>query len=308
MNTIDRYLFRAVLLNVLLVLLILMALDRLFVFVRKHDDIGQDGYGFSQLLINIALGIPNSVYEMMSPAALLGALLGMGALANNSELVVIRSVGMSMLRIARPLILLGVLLAGVVFSLGEWVIPHSEQYASRLRLNAASHEGGAIEGVSGLWLREGERFINLQKIQPGLNLRGVNIYEYQGNALQKQVRAASASYHPGKGWQLKKVTNTRFVKGELFVENQPFQWQDTLLNPDILRALSLSPEMLSANELYENVRYLKQNKLQSSSYELAFWSKFSVPVSSVVMFLIALPFVFGSQRVSGGGQRILLVV
>lgn len=305
MNTIDRYLAKVVLLNTVLVLLILVALDRLFAFVRQLDDIGQDGYDFNQLVLNIALRIPNSVYEMMSTAVLLGALLGLGALANNSELIVIRSVGMSLVRIARPLVFVGIVLATAVFSLGEWVVPQSEAYASRLRLNTAA-QGISIKGASGLWLREGERFINVQRVLPGLNLRGVNIYEYRGNTLLKLVRANSANYHPEKGWQLKQVETSRFEEGELFVEQYASQQQRTLLNPDVLHALSLQPEMLSASELYENVRYLKQNQLQSSTYELAFWSKLSVPVSSIVMFLIALPFVFGSQRVSSGGQRIFV--
>ncbi len=305
MNTIDRYLARCVLQSIVLVLLVLVALERLFAFVSQLDDIDESGYNINELLINIALNIPGSVYDMAATATLLGALLGLGALAKNSELIVVRSIGMSLSRIARPLIVVGIATAFAVFSIGEWLVPQSEEYANRLRLLAMSKEM-SIEGGSGLWLREAGRFINVQRILPGFNLRGVSVYEYERNSLVKLVRAGSAYYDENAGWQLTQVETTRFVNGELIVDHSASQRQPVLLNPEMLRSLSLRPEMLSASELYENVRYLKDNQLQTATYELALWSKFSVPVSTIAMFLIALPFALGSQRNASGGQRIFV--
>ena len=305
MNTIDRYLARAVLLSIGLVLMILVALERLIAFVGQLDDINDDGYRIQELLTNIALHIPGSIYEMMATATVLGALLGLGGLAKNSELIIVRTAGMSLARIARPLIIVGTGLAIAMFSMGEWLLPKSEEYASRLRLMALSREM-SIQGRSGLWLREGNRFINVRRIFPGFNLRGVSVYEYEGNTLVKLVRAGSASYDKKSGWHLKQVETSRFNRGELILDQSASQQQASLLNPEMLRGLSLQPEMLSASELYENVRYLKDNQLQSAAYELAFWSKFSVPASTIVMFLIALPFVLGSQRLASGGKRIFI--
>jgi len=304
-NTIDRYLARTVLQSIALVLLVLVALERLFAFIRQLDDIDEAGYSLNKLLINIALHIPGSVYDMAATATLLGALLGLGALAKNSELIVVRSIGMSLSRIARPLIIVGAAIAFTIFSIGEWLAPQSEEYANRLRLLAMSKEM-SIDGGSGLWLREDGRFINVQRILPGFNLRGVSVYEYERNSLVKLVRAESAYYDENSGWQLTQVETSRFGNGGLTVVQQASQQLPALLNPEMLRALSLQPKMLSASELYENVRYLKDNQLQSAAYELALWSKFSVPVSTIAMFLIALPFALGSQRNASGGQRIFV--
>ena len=305
MSILDRYLIKIVLLNVVLVLLILVALDRLFAFIRRLDDLGKGSYEIDQLLIDIALRIPGSFYEMTSTAALLGALLGLGALASNSELIVVRSIGVSLPRLVRPLLLAGALLAIAVFSLGEWVVAPSEEYATRQHLKAVS-TNLSIKGVSGLWLREGELFINIERVLPNFNLRGVTIYRYQGSSPVQLLRAESASYHETEGWQLKRVQTHRFVNGRLLIEKSALLQRASLLNPEILRALSLQPEMLSTLELYENVRYLKRNQLRSTEYEQAFWSKFSVPISSVVMLITALPFLLGSLRSSGIGQRVFV--
>ena len=305
MTTVDRYLARAVLLGTALVLLVLVALDRLFSFVRQLDDIGREDYNISQLLMNLLLNTPGSVYDMVATASLLGALLGLGALANNSELIVMRSSGMSLLRLVRPLLIVGVLLAATVFALGEWVVPKSQEYASRLQLNAVSKKV-SVGGVTGLWLREGNRFINVQRILPGFNLRAVTVFTYADGELKEKLTAESANYNEETGWVLQHVESSRFLAQQIVTDYSESLDGVELLNPEMLRGLSLQPEMLSTSELYENVRYLKRNQLQSSSYELAFWSKFSVPISSIVMFLIALPFVLGSQRTASGGQRIFI--
>ena len=305
MSTLDRYIARTIIGTSLLVLLVLVALDRLFAFIGQLDDIGKGTYDFNQLLLNVVLNTPGSVYEVMATAVLLGGLLGLGAMANNSELIVARSSGMSLVRLSRPLLVVGVLFALLVFALGEWVVPNAEERATRLKLQAMSRSV-SVGGASGLWLREGNRYINVQRVLPGLNLQEVNIYRYVDNDIESHIAADTAAYHQGQGWVLNNVRIRHVGNNQLQTETRKTMSEIDLLNPEMLRGLSLKPGMLSARELYDNVDYLKRNRLESSAFELAFWSKFSVPFSSVVMLLIAVPFVLGSRRVNSGGQRIFI--
>lgn len=305
MSTLDRYIAQAILVATSLVLMVLVALDRLFAFIGQLDDVGKGEYNFEQLLLNVLFNTPGSIYEVMAIAALLGGLLGLGALANHSELIVARSSGMSLLRLSRPMAIVGAIFAAGVFLLGEWVVPSAEERATRVKLQALS-QSVSVGGSSGLWLREKDRYINVRRVLPELNLQGISIYHYSGGRLERLVTAGSASYQSGLGWTLNDVERHTLDTGGLEIEQLPALSGVSLLNPEMLRGLSLKPEMLSARELYENVGYLKRNKLQASAFELAFWSKFSVPLSSIVMLLIALPFVLGSRRVSSGGQRIFI--
>jgi lipopolysaccharide export system permease protein len=63
---------------------------------------------------------------------------------------------------------------------------------------------------------------------------------------------------------------------------------------------------MSALSLWRYMRYLQENNLDAARYELAFWVRFTTPLSSIVMLLIALPFVFSSQRAGGFGQRLFV--
>ena len=79
-----------------------------------------------------------------------------------------------------------------------------------------------------------------------------------------------------------------------------------LVSADVLKSFSVSPESLSAKDLYEQMRYLEDNQLDSRPVELAFWEKIASPLSTLVMLMLSLPFVFSSQRSGGAGQKIFI--
>ena len=78
------------------------------------------------------------------------------------------------------------------------------------------------------------------------------------------------------------------------------------MNPDLFNVVTVKPGNMSALDLYRYSEYLQNNELDASHYLVAFWIKVITPVSSLVMLLIAMPFVFGSQRSGGAGQRVLV--
>ena len=94
MNLLSQYMMRTILASTALVLVVLLALAGLFEFIAELDDIKGD-YQTPQAILFTALRLPNLAFEMLPVAALIGSLLGLGALAGNSEIIVMRSAGSS---------------------------------------------------------------------------------------------------------------------------------------------------------------------------------------------------------------------
>jgi len=90
-SSLARYLVRTVLGYTALVLLVLIALGSLFLFIGQQDDIGTGGYTIREAAIFVALNLPTYIAQLLPVAALIGTLLGLGHLANGSELVVMRA-------------------------------------------------------------------------------------------------------------------------------------------------------------------------------------------------------------------------
>lgn len=320
----DRYIGRSILLTSLLVLMTLVALASIFAFIAELDDVGKGSYSVSDAAQYVFLTIPGKAYMLFAPSVLLGSLLGLGALASNSELTVMRAAGVSGGRIIRAVVVTGVALMLLIALLGETVMPRSEQIAEELRLTALEKRL-SVKGSRGLWLKSADQFVNVGTVMPDFTLIDVSVHRFEGNSLSMALSAARARL-VDDDWLLEDVELTTLSSSDIASEHldsiawKEFVRRDTvtsdnnvkkddvpdLVSADVLKSISVSPESLSATNLYDQVQYLKENQLDSRRIELAFWVKVVSPLSTLVMLMLSLPFVFASQRSGGAGQKIFI--
>ena len=127
-----RYLSSTITASTLLVLFVLLGFDAISELIDETDSLGGN-YDFPALLRFVALSVPGNVFDLLPFAALVGCLAGLGSLASNSELVVMRAAGVSILRIVwmvmRPVIIM--MIAGMLIS--EYVAPFTESIAKSER-------------------------------------------------------------------------------------------------------------------------------------------------------------------------------
>ena len=304
MRLLARYIMRAVLSGALLVLAILVGLDTLFALFGELGAIGRGDYDMATAGTYLALTIPGRVYELFPAAVAIGGILGLGTLAANSELVVMRAAGVSTGRIMGMVMQGGIVLMVAIVLVGELVAPSAQQGAERLRAAAISGQGN-VSGARGLWVRDEQRFIRVGEVLPGYVLRDVAIYEFDGRRLARSLHADRASYD-GDGWALHTIEVTALADGALQTRSiERLEW-DRLVRPELFQLLAVSPGSLPIWRLERYVDYLERNRLDAERFRLAFWQKIATPLSTLVMLLLALPLIFGSLRSASAGQRIFL--
>jgi lipopolysaccharide export system permease protein len=301
----DLYIARAILAGAMMALLVLTALEVFFALVKEFEDVGRGSYGYLDALYYIALTLPSHFYELFPAAVLVGSLLSLGALAANSELIAIRAAGVSIGRITRSAVQAGVVLLFIVAMIGEFMVPAFERQARSVESRKQDLQVSRAMG-SGLWVRDGEYYINIGHIYPGMQLQDVHILHMNSDSeLVSSTYAASAMYH-AEQWELRDVQRTYFDDGRITNEAKDIEFRAGLIDPALFSVLTVKPDIMSARELYRFTKYLQRNKLESASYSLAFWLKVTTPVSCVVMLLLVLPFVFGSLRSVSSGQLLVI--
>ncbi len=307
MKIVDRYIAKTVLSSTLLALLLLAALDSFFAFVSEVGSIGQGDYGMVQALQFIALTLPGRLHELFPVAALLGSLVGLGALASNNELVVLRVSGMSIARIIRAVAQAGLVLLVGAALLGEYLAPVSEQLAQTQRALAITRQV-VMKSAYGFWARDGKRFVNIQRILPQSYLGGISIYTFDAqNRLISSTYAAMAHYQGGQ-WLLDDIQQSLINDAGVTTRHTAHDVWPSLLTPKLLSVVTVQPEDLSARDLYRYINYLRSNQLDAQRFELAFWARMIEPLAGMVMLILAVPFAFGPLRRVGAGQRILVGV
>ncbi len=309
MKILDKYLATSVLSSILIVLTVLVGLFAFFGFVDELDDIGKQRYGIWEAIEYILLEVPRNIYELFPIAALLGSLWGLGMLANNSELTVMRAAGVSIMQIALSVLKVGIVLLMLVMVMGETLAPLSGQYAKSMRATAMSdHEGHqmAFNSRYGFWARDGDDFINIRTIYPDGRFGGISLYEFDKNRQLTALTYARTAFYQESQWRLEQVETLRISPSQItreFLENT--SW-NAILKPELVKIVVIPPDKLSSWGLYKYIEYLKQNGQRTAQYELAFWSRLSYPLVSVTMLFLAIPFVFGQLRSVAIGQRILV--
>lgn len=157
----------------------------------------------------------------------------------------------------------------------------------------------------GLWARDGDSFINVRRVETDGRLTGITLYRFSELNELKGVTKAQHAKHDGENWYLYKVVITGMEKGLQVKKINKMQWS-TLLSPDLVTVVSVSPENLAIWNLQSYIQYLEDNSLDTSLYKLSFWSKILMPLTIGAMVLVSIPFVLGSLRHTGIGQRILI--
>lgn len=306
MKIFSRYLAVNMLTSTLLALLVLTAVAGVFAFMGQLGDLA-GSYGVLQALAYVLMTLPRRAYELFPTAVLLGALLGLGNLASNSELVVMRASGMSAMRITAAVLRAGLVLVVLATLIGEVLAPPGEEYAQNLR--STSRSGYVtLESRNGFWARDQSSFINIRRVLPGARLENISIYRYNRRGeLQTVTHAASAEYVNGE-WLLHNIEESHISDSGVKTQKEARARWDSVLDPGLLETLAIDPDNLAALSLYRYVKYLKQNNLDASRYQLAFWIKLITPLSTLVMLLVAMPFVFGPLRSSSAGPRVLIGV
>ena len=305
MKTLDLYIHRTVFRSTMLVLLVLGALFAFMEFVSEINSIGKNDYGLINALTFVGLSLPRTLYDLFPTATLIGGLLGLGALAANSELIVMRASGISIARIARAVIQSGMVLSLMVAVFGEVLVAPAAYKAESLKTRSL-HRNISLGKSNGLWVKEGPLYLNVKRIYPDNRMDLIEIYELDANNELKSITKAKSGRYKNNKWILDNIQRSTFSKSGITTISIKSETWPHLFNPDLFDIVAVDPGDMSALDLYKYSDYLEDNKLDASHYRLAFWLKVITPLSTLVMLLIALPFVFGSLRSGSAGQRLMI--
>jgi lipopolysaccharide export system permease protein len=313
MQIFKRYFWQETSINILMMMLGLLAMFSFFDLIQELDSLGQGNYGISQMLVFVLLSIPGHIYDVVPVAVLVGMMYSLGTLARNSELVVMRVSGLSLFSIGWILVKVGLLFTALTFFVGELITPISEKMAQRLRVKATDSVI-AQDFKSGLWVKDGKSFVNVETVLPDASLLNVHIYEFDENFKLRSISVAKKGEFEDERWGLTEVTQTKFNTFKKIEQNniqtQIFNkanWK-SLIRPELLNVLLVAPEKMSAWNLYAFIQHLETNKQQTTRYDVALWSKIIYPLACMVMVILALPFGFLQQRSGGTSAKLFIGV
>lgn len=320
-SILDRYIGRRLLFGAAVVTGVLISLMTLVVLVDALRDYGKGEFGLAELFEYVIFSQPRRLYEVFPVVALVGSLMGLSSLAVHSELIALRAAGISVRRIVAAALKTGLLLVLAVVLLGELVVPGAESRALEGRAKALAT--GLQTRQSGLWLRDGDGFVNLGEVLPNRMLLRVTLYDFRdvgrpckngesGNCgsdrrLQAMIHAERARLEKHQ-WQLDRVRISRLTDSGVKTETRDSLIWPSKLTPNVIAAFAVRSEALSLVQLHQYIKHLSRHGQETGRYWLALWQRLMLPLAVAVMVLLATPFVFRHTRSGGTAGRLFLGV
>ena len=335
LKVLSRYVKINALLAIIAAVIGLWALQLVFSYLSELDSL-DNSYTMAEAIKYIFYRSPYFLEQFMPTGALLGAVVGLGLLANNSELVVMRAAGVSVYRIVGWVLQPALIFVILALIINQFILPYSNQLAKAIN---SEDNSSLVTSVRGYWTvqprfkettegktkADGSDILYIDYADVKGNIGEVKRWHLDNNGnLQTAVHAeggqyigrealATASSKPSEQyryeWQLNNMTKLMISQG--FESSQAVSPSDTLslpFAPESVYLLTRQAEDLSLTQLYEHRQFMRQQGTRSLSHELAFWQKLLSPLSILSLVIVACSFVFGSLRTHSLGLRIVVAL
>ncbi len=307
MLRIDRYIMQRFLVGIVPALILLLALFSFMALAEELEDVGKGSFMLPDALMVVFLTTPKRIVELLPVTALLGGLLGLGAMANHRELMAIRTSGISKQRIAQTVAVLAVFLGIFISILQFSVVPGFEREAATLRGQALQSTEARAGGSRAFWTRNDKNFIRVNGVQSDRTLTDIEIYSTDEQGRITQLITASKAFYAGQeNCLLTDVLESRFQNAKVLeTARANMQWNG-LLSAEQASVLILPLEALAPNDLVNTIVNLRRNQLDTHQYEVVLWQQISLLPGLLAMALMSLPFLLGSVRAVSASQRAMI--
>jgi LPS export ABC transporter permease LptG len=291
-NILDRYISAIYLRAAGLSFVALLGIFYISTFIDKTDKLLKGQATGDMILRLLGYMTPQFVYYVIPLSALLSVLVTFGLLSRSSELSVMKACGISLYRIAAPLLLLSAVWSGVLYGLEQQLMAKANERANTLDSQIRGIQPRISSPLSRSWVvaRDGAIY-HYEAFEPrSKSLLNLTVYRPAKErwALDSQVHAAHATYQDGQwlgldGWE------ERFLaaKGG-FV---PFSQRPIALEPpDYFETAAPLAEMMTVPQLKRYIDELSASGFNVVPLTVDLQRKLAFPFVTVVMTLLAIPF------------------
>lgn len=297
----DLYIIKTLLLSMVVVFLCVGLLIAMFGVIDESRG-ADETRSFGTIIVIVLLDLPVVLSAITSYIVLMGALIGLGTLSQNSEVTALRAAGVAPSRLCIPVAVASLLFYVGVFVVAEFIGP---QLRSLSNTNTTDQETTGTYGT--LWYKEGDTFTQLQIVDTNLNIHGLRQIELTPDGtLHRTTIADSATPNSEvNSYELKDVEQTLFDNDRLVTSVRA---KDTWYLQSELQSLpqrvKYEPGDLSFPALLQHVAYLRQEARDPTEFEVEFWSRIARPFSIIGLVILTVGFVVGPLRETGMGTRI----
>ena len=304
----DLYLLRRFFSYFFLLLITFIFLFETFTFFELLDDIARHRVPFLVVMNYFRYLAPYLVYELAPLGALVAVLVTLGVMSKNNEIVACKASGISLYRLAAPLLFAGVVLAAGMIFMDNTFLPYANQRQDELRNQIKGKPPQTYTRPQRWIFGENSKIYNYDFFDPNLNFfGGLNVLEIDPTTFQMKRRVfanraqwsdAQKAWILESGW-VRDFSNGTITRYDKFTATTLAELteQPSYFNRQVLQAFQMN-----WSELRKYIEGLRQAGFDVSALTVQWQEKLAYPIIVPVSMLLAIPFAFfvGTRGAIGG--------
>ncbi len=306
----DTYILSSFLFYFALLLASFVFMTHVYTFFELLGDIFKNQIPMSKVLTYLFFLTPELVYESTPVSALVAVLVTFGIMAKHNEVIAFKATGVSLYRLAGPVLAASFLLSVGLFSLDySGILPEANRRQDALRDEIKGRAPRTYLRPDRKWIYgQGPRVYYYKYFDTRSSVMdGVNVYEFDMRPfrLRRHISAQRARWEPAMGtWVFLNGWN-RDMRTRVESTGQVFQattFPELTEPPSYFLKEVIQDKQMNFVQLGAYIGELQQSGFDTVHLRVQLAKKFSVPLFAFIMALISVPFAFltGSRGAMAG--------
>jgi LPS export ABC transporter permease LptG len=300
-QVVDTYLFSSFIFYFLLWLLSFLLMTHVFTFFELLSDIIKNHISMGRVFTYLFFLSPRLIYRFTPISVMTAVLVVFGVLAKNNEVTAFKACGVSVYRLAVPILVGGLLLSGGLFAFDHYWVPEADRIQDAIRAEIKGRPAQTFLDPLRTWFYGQEDRIYYYKYfdQNQQVMSGVNVFEIEPKTfrLKKHISAERARWEPAlsawvfqNGWsrEMKGMESGAVVDFMGGIRVFP-ELKET---PDYFVKEAIQSPQMNFLQLRAYIDELKQSGFDTVPLQVQLYKKFSVPLFAFILALVAAPFAF----------------
>ena len=243
---------------------------------------------------------PSLIYTMLPISVLVAVLVTFGVLTKHNEVTAFRACGVSLHRLALPILIIAMVFSGGLFAFDFYYVPKAnlKQDALRDEIKGRATPQTYLNPDRKWIMGQGSRIFYYRYFDPSEpSMNGVSVFELEPKTfrLTRQISAVRAHWsQPLKTWVFEDGWSCDY-QGPFCEKSAPFQantFPELTEPPDYFLKEAVQDKQMNFVELDRYIADLNQSGFDTIKLRVRLFRKFSVPFFALIMAMIAIPFGF----------------
>jgi len=258
-------------------------------FFEKVDDFMETGVPLTRAFIFLIYKIPFIVAQILPVCVLLAVLVVFGLMNKNNEIIALKSSGVSVYYLLKPVLILGVMSSILLFAMSEIIVPITMARANRIWLNEVRNEPAVLTREKNIWIKGNRSLTHIKYYHASQKtFLGITLNQFDKKfRLRRRIDAEKGVYRKGV-WTLYNVMEQNFQgkygKSRMTFHDSIVEKLDFL--PEDLKHVMKKSEEMNFNELRDLIQKVEAEGYDATAYRVDLYAKIAFPFVCIIMCLV----------------------